>query len=225
MLSPRLDGLRTRTHFRRELSSAASSAIQSPKTACIRSAPSHPFPRLHVGTLIARVFVRLCLISPVLSTVSGAPKFSNLSPNSRSRLHLPAGLCFVALYPFRFVPVRPTQRPPCPSSSSGKSASISSLSTSRLTTCPRGLAWHTEEATLRQKFEEFGPVEEAVRPPPPLLRSLSTDTPNPPHRKQRSPANPNSNRSLSRTETLAAAVASASSATLRKAMRRTPSRP
>ncbi|RGP74335.1 hypothetical protein FLONG3_6114 [Fusarium longipes] len=25
-----------------------------------------------------------------------------------------------------------------------------------------GLAWHTEEATLRQKFEEFGPVEEAV---------------------------------------------------------------
>merc|ERR1712000_437586 len=94
------------------------SAIQSPKTACIRSAPSHPFPRLHGGTLIARVFVRLCLISPVLSTVSGAPKFSNLSPNSRSRLHLPAGLCFVALYPFRFVPVRPTQRPPCPSSSS-----------------------------------------------------------------------------------------------------------
>ncbi|ORY66016.1 uncharacterized protein BCR38DRAFT_456675 [Pseudomassariella vexata] len=25
-----------------------------------------------------------------------------------------------------------------------------------------GLAWHTEEQTLRQKFEEFGPVEEAV---------------------------------------------------------------
>ncbi|KAG8421101.1 hypothetical protein J3459_004009 [Metarhizium acridum] len=25
-----------------------------------------------------------------------------------------------------------------------------------------GLAWHTEEATLRQKFEEFGAVEEAV---------------------------------------------------------------
>ncbi|KAI1083095.1 hypothetical protein F5B20DRAFT_577479 [Whalleya microplaca] len=25
-----------------------------------------------------------------------------------------------------------------------------------------GLAWHTEEATLRQKFEEFGPLEEAV---------------------------------------------------------------
>ncbi|KAK3299059.1 uncharacterized protein B0H64DRAFT_439466 [Chaetomium fimeti] len=25
-----------------------------------------------------------------------------------------------------------------------------------------GLAWHTEEATLRQKFEEFGDVEEAV---------------------------------------------------------------
>jgi hypothetical protein len=26
-----------------------------------------------------------------------------------------------------------------------------------------GLAWHTEEATLRVKFEEFGVVEEAVR--------------------------------------------------------------
>lgn len=26
-----------------------------------------------------------------------------------------------------------------------------------------GLAWHTEEATLRQKFEEFGLVDEAVR--------------------------------------------------------------
>ncbi|KAF4504971.1 hypothetical protein G6O67_006973 [Ophiocordyceps sinensis] len=25
-----------------------------------------------------------------------------------------------------------------------------------------GLAWHTDEATLRQKFEEFGPVDEAV---------------------------------------------------------------
>ncbi|KAI1200602.1 hypothetical protein F5X97DRAFT_84494 [Nemania serpens] len=25
-----------------------------------------------------------------------------------------------------------------------------------------GLAWHTDEATLRQKFEEFGPVAEAV---------------------------------------------------------------
>jgi RNA recognition motif-containing protein len=25
-----------------------------------------------------------------------------------------------------------------------------------------GLAWHTEETTLRQKFEEFGVVEEAV---------------------------------------------------------------
>ncbi|RYP78510.1 hypothetical protein DL771_000463 [Monosporascus sp. 5C6A] len=25
-----------------------------------------------------------------------------------------------------------------------------------------GLAWHTEEATLREKFEEFGPIEEAV---------------------------------------------------------------
>lgn len=25
-----------------------------------------------------------------------------------------------------------------------------------------GLAWHTEDATLRQKFEEYGPIEEAV---------------------------------------------------------------
>lgn len=25
-----------------------------------------------------------------------------------------------------------------------------------------GLAWHTDDQTLRQKFEEFGPVEEAV---------------------------------------------------------------
>ena len=25
-----------------------------------------------------------------------------------------------------------------------------------------GLAWHTEEATLRQKFEEYGVIEEAV---------------------------------------------------------------
>lgn len=31
---------------------------------------------------------------------------------------------------------------------------------------PSGLAWHTEETTLRQKFEEFGPVEEAVRQTP-----------------------------------------------------------
>jgi hypothetical protein len=25
-----------------------------------------------------------------------------------------------------------------------------------------GLAWHTDETTLRTKFEEFGPVQEAV---------------------------------------------------------------
>jgi hypothetical protein len=31
-----------------------------------------------------------------------------------------------------------------------------------LTENQSGLAWHTEEATLRQKFEEFGAVEEAV---------------------------------------------------------------
>ena len=37
-----------------------------------------------------------------------------------------------------------------------------------------GLAWHTEEGTLRQKFEEFGPVEEAVRDYL-FLPSLSVD--------------------------------------------------
>jgi len=29
-----------------------------------------------------------------------------------------------------------------------------------------GLAWHTDDGTLRQKFEEFGQVEEAVSDPP-----------------------------------------------------------
>jgi hypothetical protein len=29
----------------------------------------------------------------------------------------------------------------------------------------RGLAWHTDETALRQKFEEFGAVEEAVSAP------------------------------------------------------------
>ena len=29
-------------------------------------------------------------------------------------------------------------------------------------TLDRGLAWHTDDGTLRQKFEEFGQVEEAV---------------------------------------------------------------
>lgn len=33
--------------------------------------------------------------------------------------------------------------------------------TAPLTLC-RGLAWHTDDGTLRQKFEEFGQVEEAV---------------------------------------------------------------
>ncbi|KAF7557036.1 hypothetical protein G7046_g6151 [Stylonectria norvegica] len=37
------------------------------------------------------------------------------------------------------------------------------ITRSSLTRSPySGLAWHTEEGTLRQKFEEFGPVEEAV---------------------------------------------------------------
>jgi hypothetical protein len=29
-------------------------------------------------------------------------------------------------------------------------------------TLNRGLAWHTDDQALRQKFEEFGAVEEAV---------------------------------------------------------------
>lgn len=36
-----------------------------------------------------------------------------------------------------------------------------------------GLAWHTEDATLRQKFEEFGPVEEAVCGPTFIIPSMS----------------------------------------------------
>ncbi|KAM0564385.1 hypothetical protein ACHAPJ_000598 [Fusarium lateritium] len=38
-----------------------------------------------------------------------------------------------------------------------------------------GLAWHTEEATLRQKFEEFGPVEEAFCIFVALVRVLVVD--------------------------------------------------
>lgn len=30
--------------------------------------------------------------------------------------------------------------------------------------CDRGLAWHTDDQTLRTKFEEYGQVDEAVRP-------------------------------------------------------------
>jgi hypothetical protein len=37
----------------------------------------------------------------------------------------------------------------------------------------RGLAWHTDDTTLRAKFEEFGQVEEAVRLPNQLLDDLS----------------------------------------------------
>ena len=40
----------------------------------------------------------------------------------------------------------------------------------------RGLAWHTDDATLRQKFEEFGQVEEAVSIPRSFLRSFHTHT-------------------------------------------------
>ncbi|UQC86810.1 RNA recognition domain-containing protein [Colletotrichum lupini] len=35
-----------------------------------------------------------------------------------------------------------------------------------------GLAWHTEEGTLRQKFEEFGAVEEAVSTDRPVRRNF-----------------------------------------------------
>lgn len=38
---------------------------------------------------------------------------------------------------------------------------------------PSGLAWHTEEGTLRQKFEEFGAVEEAVSSNTPSAKKLS----------------------------------------------------
>jgi RNA recognition motif-containing protein len=36
----------------------------------------------------------------------------------------------------------------------------------------RGLAWHTDDGTLRQKFEEFGQVEEAVSDTPCGVRRL-----------------------------------------------------
>lgn len=39
-----------------------------------------------------------------------------------------------------------------------------------------GLAWHTEDTTLRQKFEEFGAIEEAVR----LLRNFFRTRTRPP---------------------------------------------
>ena len=44
-----------------------------------------------------------------------------------------------------------------------------------------GLAWHTDEGTLREKFEEFGQVEEAVSEPSwhpdptPLVTSCSPE--------------------------------------------------
>ena len=48
----------------------------------------------------------------------------------------------------------------CLSSSSGKFV-FHSFAT-KLTSIISGLAWHTDENALRQKFEEFGAVEEAV---------------------------------------------------------------
>lgn len=36
---------------------------------------------------------------------------------------------------------------------------------SKLTSFTSGLAWHTDDQTLRSKFEEFGAVDEAVRSP------------------------------------------------------------
>lgn len=41
-----------------------------------------------------------------------------------------------------------------------------------LTRDTSGLAWHTDDQTLRNKFEEFGQVQEAVRVT--LLRRLSS---------------------------------------------------
>jgi hypothetical protein len=55
----------------------------------------------------------------------------------------------------------------CPNSSLGKSAAL--LSSAHLTTSS-GLAWHTDDTALRQKFEEFGQVEEAVSRTPPERR-------------------------------------------------------
>ena len=54
----------------------------------------------------------------------------------------------------------------CLSSLLGKSSRVLliflSLESMGLTVFYRGLAWHTDENALRQKFEEFGAVEEAV---------------------------------------------------------------
>jgi len=47
----------------------------------------------------------------------------------------------------------------CPNSSLGKYAPLPS---SAHLTASSGLAWHTDDTALRQKFEEFGQVEEAV---------------------------------------------------------------
>ena len=44
------------------------------------------------------------------------------------------------------------------------------LNYSELTCDNSGLAWHTNDDTLRQKFEEFGQVQEAVCAHQPLPR-------------------------------------------------------
>lgn len=44
----------------------------------------------------------------------------------------------------------------------GYISSLLSLYLSLLTRSPSGLAWHTTDATLREGFEKYGAVEEAV---------------------------------------------------------------
>lgn len=94
-----------------------------------------------------------------------------------------------------------------------------------------GLAWHTEEGTLRQKFEEFGAVEEAVCCGSVTCLSISPAFPF----MRLAPAilcnesltrglRVTPNRLSSRTVILAGAVDSGSSATATMTMPRRPSR-
>lgn len=50
----------------------------------------------------------------------------------------------------------------CPSCSLGKWSLVHRHSLDALIQSSSGLAWHTDDNTLRSKFEEFGQVEEAV---------------------------------------------------------------
>jgi hypothetical protein len=53
----------------------------------------------------------------------------------------------------------------CPSCSLGKRSLVHRYNLSALIQSSSGLAWHTDDTTLRSKFEEFGQVEEAVSRP------------------------------------------------------------